>query len=89
MGETGASMRDRDRFDAYMRLIDFRMTRWKARNDAEWRISLAFWGLLVSTTFTARAKLPDGGFWWLLPFGVALFYTGMLVWPIWGRNEVD
>jgi hypothetical protein len=37
----------KDRIDALMKFADLRLTRWKMRADSEWKISLAFWGLLV------------------------------------------
>lgn len=41
MEETMIPMTDPERFDAYMRLADLRMTRWKVRNGTEWRMNIA------------------------------------------------
>lgn len=79
-------MSPKDRIDALMKLADFRLTRWKTRADAEWKISLAFWGFLLAAT-SLKNKPPQGFGWWLA--AIVLAYIVLWVFQIWRRNERD
>jgi hypothetical protein len=58
-------MSPKEQHDAFMKLADFRLTRWNARRDSEWKIALAFWGLLVAATIPTEVRPPQGLGWWL------------------------
>lgn len=42
--------KDKDRFDAFMRLSDFRFERWKDRRQYEWRVSLGLYAIMAAAT---------------------------------------
>jgi hypothetical protein len=78
-------MTDKDRIDSLMQLANFRLDRWKSRSDTEWKMSLAFWGLLVGATIKLSAV--NLGLW--IPAIVAFGYIILWVIPIWVRNFDD
>jgi hypothetical protein len=50
---------DKERFDALMKLSDFRFARWQNRRGIEWKMSYAFWATLVSAaTYQKLSDLP-------------------------------
>lgn len=74
--------------DLLMKFADFRLTRWKTRADTEWKISLAFWGLLVVAIDKVPPKLLAGSSWYL-PVISSILYVLLWVVPIWARNSED
>ena len=50
-------MDEKDRFDRFMQLADFRLRRWDARRNAEWKISLSLWALLAATALYVPIRL--------------------------------
>ncbi len=75
------------RFDAWMKLAEFRLRRWHARRDVEWKMSIAFWGLLLSaTTIQFRPPLLLA----VVTIGVAVgLYARFWTWEIFVRNRDD
>lgn len=80
-------MTDADRINALMKLADYRLTRWKARVDSEWKICLAFWGVLVGLTITVPSTFRDLAWW--VPVIVAVCYSILWIAPIWARHKED
>lgn len=66
-------MDEKERFDALMRLADFRFARWRERRTYEWKISMALWALLVA----ASAYLKTNGF--TFPLSWTAFALGVIV----------
>jgi hypothetical protein len=47
-------MNAKERFDALMKLVDFRMSRIADRRDHEWKVTVALWALLAAATIYLR-----------------------------------
>jgi hypothetical protein len=81
-------MEEKDRFDRFMQLVDFRLRRWEARRSAEWKISLSLWALLAATAFYVPVRLNM--FWVsVLLFLIWVAYTYIWAWAILRRNLLD
>jgi hypothetical protein len=81
-------MEDQERFDRYMRLADFRLRRWDARCNNEWKISLGLWGLLAASAYYIPVKLNMcmvGALLIIVFIGYAVFWSL----PILVRNDED
>jgi len=76
-----------ERFHAWMKLAEFRLRRWDARRDIEWKLSIAFWGLLVAAA-TTPVK-PSSCVVVLAMLLAVGFYVGFWVAPILARNRKD
>jgi hypothetical protein len=46
---------DTEKFNALMKLADFRFQRWRERRTTDWKLSLALWTLLVVGAASAKA----------------------------------
>lgn len=89
VGDKKEHMSEKERFDAFIRLADIRLTRWNGRRDTEWRISLVFWGFLVAAAANrVPARLP-GLFLAVVLLGLVVAYYFFFVRPIQWRNEDD
>jgi hypothetical protein len=60
---------DNERFDALMKLADFRFQRWQVRRATDWQLSLALWTLLVVAT--GYIVIHKGEFSWSARLGLA------------------
>src|SRR4051812_12634919 len=49
-------MNDYERFEAFMKLADFRAMRWQVRRQVEWRISLGLWALMIASVYTVKTR---------------------------------
>jgi len=64
---------DNDRFDRYMKLADFRLRRWDGRRNNEWKMSFAFWGLLIAAGNLLPSKVGIGPFAIVLVLSLAIY----------------
>ena len=55
-------MNDKEKFDALMKLADFRQTRHSSRYRVQTQVTLGLWGLLAATTIYLKVRPPDGLF---------------------------
>lgn len=85
---------DKDRFDALMRLGDFRFQRWQDRRKIEWRVSLGLWAL-IAALIAALAHdrkllehLPHNCIVVLAMIFVVIVHA-YWVWFNWDRNQKD
>jgi hypothetical protein len=46
----------KDKFDALMKLADFRYQRWHVRRETDWKFTLALWTLLVAGAAYGKDK---------------------------------
>jgi hypothetical protein len=79
---------NRQRFDALMKLSDFRFARWQNRRAVELKISYAFWAILAAAaTLDKIHKVP----WpWVLTFLiVAVLLHAFWIRTNWISNEMD
>jgi hypothetical protein len=84
-------MNDKDQFDAFMRLADFRMNVRKERRQLQWRVSLGLWIALAAgmIAFANReVRLPEII---LALFLIAVVVGHAYLWVVgnWWRNERD
>jgi hypothetical protein len=86
-----APTNNKDRTDALMQVANFRLERWKSGSDTEWKMTLAFWGLLVAASILSPDKLPNlvVNLAWPIPTIVALGYIFLWIRPIWLRGLED
>jgi len=53
-------MSGKEKFDAYMKMAEFGWKSFDGRRQFEWKVTLGFWGLLVTTAvFALKLKEPD------------------------------
>ena len=52
-------MTDKEQFDAFMKLADFRAMRWNTRRQAEWRGTLGLWVLMATATYYLKIRPPE------------------------------
>lgn len=83
-----AEMSDKERFDAYMRLAEFRMSRRNERDQLGWRISLALWGLIVAAIYSIKTRPPESIMIAVL-ITVIVVHVGLWIWQIWVTNQFD
>jgi hypothetical protein len=81
-------MDDKDRFDRFVALANFRLRRWDARRNYEWKISLGLWGLLAASAYYIPIKPNMCVVSALL---IIVFFTYVIFWslPILVRNDED
>jgi len=70
---------EKDRFDRFMQLADFRLRRWDARRNAEWKISLSLWALLAATALYVPIPLD---MFWVSVFLVLIWMSYTLFWAL-------
>jgi hypothetical protein len=84
-------MDDKDQFDAFIKLADFRMNVRKERRQLEWRLSLGLWIALAAGMIAFEnlqgVRVPE---YLLVPF-LAVVVVGHAYWVVgnWWRNERD
>jgi len=76
------------KFEAYLKLSEFRRQRIAHRSQFEWRLTLALWALLAAAPLYVRPR-PDEMLLGLTLSAVVVVYTFLLVLPIQGRDEDD
>ncbi len=88
--ETGVIdiMNDKDRFDAFIRLADFRTHRWDARRSFESRVSIALWALLAAATAYMKTR-PEPALLAVFLVVVVAGHALLFVLPIWVSNKLD
>jgi hypothetical protein len=84
-------MDDKDKFDAFMRLADFRMNVRKERRQLEWRVSVGLWIGLAAGMIAFKnlqIRLPEII---LALFLLIVFLIHAWLWVVgnWWRNERD
>jgi len=52
----------KEQFDAYMKLADFRVTRWNSRHELKWKTTLGVWGTLAAMIYTLKAQPSEAMF---------------------------
>jgi hypothetical protein len=71
---------DNERFDALMKLADFRFQRWRERRATDWQLSLALWTFLVAGAaylYVQKIKFP----WFEMALGLIILVIGhALLW---------
>jgi hypothetical protein len=80
---------DAEKFNALMKLADFRFQRWKERRATDWQLSLALWTLLVVAAaylFTHRTDF-SGCARWMMAFGVIILVIGHAL--FWARTNFN
>ena len=84
---------DTKKFDALMKLADFRMQRWRDRRATDWKLSLALWTLLVAT---AAYLIVNGVIirypWWVTAVALVILVIGHALFWVrtnWISNEMD
>lgn len=53
------SMTDKERFDAFMKLVEFRTVRWSTRRQVEWRGTLGLWVLMATAIYYLKVRPPE------------------------------
>ena len=81
-------MEPKDRFDAYMKLSDFRVHRWDARREFEIKVSVALWALLAATAAVLKVR-PDSVLLAALLLIVVAGHALFFLVPIWTSNKLD
>ena len=81
-------MDDKDRFDRYMKLADFRLRRWDGRRNNEWKMSLAFWGLLIAAGNLLSSRVGICLFTIVLVLSVVI-YVSLWSLPNLTKNDED
>jgi hypothetical protein len=92
MPETDAANRfDAEKFNALMKLADFRYQRWRERRSTDWKISLALWTLLVGAASYLIANKIRFKFYVGAPFLITLVVCHALFWvrTNWISNQMD
>src|ERR1043166_4566125 len=56
---TRVPITDKERFDAFMKLAEFRATRWSTRRQAEWRATFGLWVLMATATYYLKIRPPE------------------------------
>lgn len=83
----------KERFDAYVKLAEFWVSRHDARREYEWKVSLGVWGVLVAAIhYSADAKriFPSSLCVLTLTLIIAfLFFWLTWLFPLWKRNHSD
>lgn len=83
-------MSEKEQFDAFMSLCEFRFNRWANRRQYEWRISVGLWAILVAGMIYIQK--PSGALLWLLILGLVIAVLGHAwLWVRWNwiSNERD
>jgi succinate dehydrogenase hydrophobic anchor subunit len=82
------AMSSKEKFDALMKLSEFRVARWNVRQGIEWKISYGFWALLAASPLYVRNRPND---FWLAAIlvTVLVLYIILWIWQIWNRNSAD
>jgi len=78
---------DKDKFDAFMTLADYRMKRSFNRHQYEWRISFAVWALLAAATLYLHPRPPDALF--ILVLVAIVFLHCYFIVEVRKRNRLD
>jgi hypothetical protein len=81
---------EKQRFDALIKLSDFRFARWQNRRAIEWKMSYAFWAVLVaSATFDKLHSVPFNP-WVVGAFLIAaVILHALWIRTNWISNEMD
>jgi hypothetical protein len=83
-------MTQEDRFDALMKLADFRFSRWQNRRTYEWKMSAGLWAILAGATIYLK---PSGGLppWLVGPMLVMAIVGHAWFWvrTNWVSSEMD
>ncbi len=92
MPDTDAEKKfDVEKFNALMKLADFRYQRWRERRSTDWKLSLALWTLLVGAASYLIANKISFEWYVALPVLVILVVLHALFWvrTNWISNEMD
>jgi hypothetical protein len=57
--DASEEMTQKERFDSYMKLAEFRALRWSARQQTEWRLSLGLWALMITAIYSSKTRPPE------------------------------
>lgn len=82
---------DAEKFNALMKLADFRYQRWRERRTTDWKLSLALWTLLVATAayFIAHKIEFRSGAVALVLIILVIGHAWLWVRNNWISNEMD
>ena len=85
-----SEMNPKERFDAFMKLSDFRFARWANRRQYEWKVSFGLWAGMAAAT----VALKSTGIWiaiFLVTILVAIVPLHAWMWVRWNwqSNERD
>lgn len=81
-------MNEKEQFDAYMQLAQFRSERRRVRRQLEWKISVSVWALLVASTYAITTRPPE----WVLASvlgGVVVLHGLAWLSHMWSANRRD
>jgi hypothetical protein len=81
-------MDEQKKFDALMRLAEFRINRWKTRSDYKWKLSLALWALLAAAPLYMKYR-PSETVLVLTLTVIVVLYAALWVEPLWRRDQND
>jgi hypothetical protein len=84
-------MDDKDQFDAFMKLADFRMKVRMERRQLQWRVSLGLWIALAAGMIAFKNAQIHVSLWLLAPFLAVVVLGHAVLWVFgnWWRNERD
>jgi len=77
---------EKDRFDATMKLVEFRLARISSRRQHEWKVTVGLWAILAAWIFKSKADHPF--IFWLVLICIVLVH----IWWIrmhWVRSTQD
>jgi len=82
---------DTDRFDALMRLAEFRNTRIADRRSHEWKVTVALWALLAAGIIELRIprSTPALAIFAIVLFGVVVAHAFLWVGDHWRQSKKD
>jgi hypothetical protein len=82
------STKEKDRFDAFMKLADVHFSRWKTRAQTEWKMSFALWGLMAGAIVAIKVR-PEPVLLLVFLAALVVLHTAFWILQIWARNIDD
>jgi hypothetical protein len=68
--EDEMNQKEKDDFDALMRIADFNIKQFNERRDYSWKIAFGFWGAIIGSIAVISPYRDSVSLWVLIPFGV-------------------
>jgi len=82
-------MNEKEQFDAYSALADFRMKRWMSRRDLIWKVTFGVWAFIVGGSIYGRVGAVPS---WIIALITCGFYLGfVMLWlkPMFEHDKFD
>ena len=83
------SMSEKERFDAFMRLADFRSMRWTVRRQMEWKLTLGLWASLAAAAYYLKVRPPEIILISILFVVVLMHATALIAVPVRTRQDMN